>query len=177
MLFETGGNVRAIEARQFPPLEFLASAQEASRSAANAKDEEEDGDDDPLTEDLAATLQSMAVNEEPKKLNLPPLLWSGPDAVVDAGLFSLARVAYETLSRAGEPGLDHLDDVLLEGGVSVPDEGIAGTIKRAKVGADQFPRCCSNITARAVRTPSNCRYEERRPDYTLFGHICAASYP
>jgi hypothetical protein len=136
MLFENEGNVRAIEARQFPPLEFLASAQEASRSATQAKDDEEDSDD-ALAQDLAATLHSLAVNEEPKKLNLPPSLWSGSDAIVDASLFSLARVAYETLSRISEPGLD---DLLLEGGISVPDEDVAGTIKHAKVCADQFPR-------------------------------------
>ena len=140
MLFEMEGNARAVEARQFPPLEFLASAQEALRSARHAKDKEEEDSDDGLTEDLAATLQSMTVDEEPKKLNIPPLLWSGPDAIVDARLFTLDRVAYETLSRTSEPGSD---DLLLEGGVSIPDEEVAGTIKYAKVGADQFSRCCS----------------------------------
>ncbi|KAF8506641.1 lethal giant larvae like, C-terminal-domain-containing protein [Russula emetica] len=128
MLFEDGENVRAIEARQFPPLELLACAREESRSAGQA--EETEGDDrDALTQDLAATLQSMTVNEEPKKLNLPPSLWSGSDAIVDASLFSLDRVAYETLSRFSEHGLD---DLHLEGGISVPDESIAGTIKYAK---------------------------------------------
>jgi hypothetical protein len=176
MLSEMGGNVRAIEARQFPPLEFLASVQEASQSAGQAKCEEEDGHDtltDVLTEDLAATLQSMTINEEPKKINLPPSLWSGSEAVVDATLFSLDRIAYETLLRASEPGSDELP---LEGGISVPDENVAGTIKYAKVSADQSLHCCSDITVRAVRTPSNCHYEERRPDYTLSGHICATSY-
>lgn len=131
MLFEDGEKVRAIEARQFPPLELLASTQDASRSAGQA--EETEGDDrDALTQDLAATLQSMTVNEEPKKLNLPPSLWSGLDAIVDASLFSLDRIAYETLSRSSEHGLG---DLHLEGGISVPDENIAGTIKYAKVGA------------------------------------------
>lgn len=133
MLFGDGGNVRAIEARQFPPLELISCAHEASRSAEQA--EETEGDDpgrDTLTQDLAATLQSMTVNEEPKKLNLPPSLWSGSDAIVDASLFSLDRIAYETLSRSSEHGLD---DLYLEGGISVPDDNIAGTIKYAKVGA------------------------------------------
>jgi syntaxin-binding protein 5 len=131
MLFEDGGKARAIEARQFPPLELLVSAQEASRSAGQA--EETEGDDrDALTQDLAVTLQSMTVNEEPKKLNLPPSLWSGSDAIIDASLFSLDRIAYETLSRFSEHGLG---DLLLEGGISVPDENIAGTIKYAKVGS------------------------------------------
>jgi syntaxin-binding protein 5 len=131
MLFGDGENVHAIEARQFPPLELLACAQEASQSAGQA--EETEGDDrDALTQDLAATLQSMTVNEEPKKLNLPPSLWSGSDAIVDASLFSLDRIAYETLSRSSEHGSD---DLHLEGGISVPDENIAGVIKYAKVGA------------------------------------------
>ena len=134
MLFEMEGNVRAIEARQFPPLEFLATAQEVSQSAGQAKGEEEEDCHDALTEDLAATLQSMTVSEEPKKINLPPSLWSGSDAVVDASLFSLDRIAYEILLRASEPGSDELP---LEGGISVPDENVAGTIKYAKVSADQ----------------------------------------
>lgn len=130
MLFEDEEKVRVIEARQFPPLELLASAQETSRSAGQA---EAEGDDrDALTQDLAATLQSMTVNEEPKKLNLPPSLWSGSDAIVGASLFSLDRIAYETLSRPSEHGLG---DLHLEGGISVPDENIAGTIKYAKVSA------------------------------------------
>jgi syntaxin-binding protein 5 len=131
MLFDGGENVRAIEARQFPPLEFLASAQQTSLSAEQV--EETEGDDrDVFTQDLAATLQSMTVNEEPKKLNLPPLLWSGSDVIVDASLFLLDRISYETLSRSSEHGLD---DLPLEGGISVPDENVAGTIKYAKVGA------------------------------------------
>ncbi len=93
MLFDGGENVRAIEARQFPPLEFLACAQQ--------------------------------------KLNLSPLLWSGSDAIVDASLFLLDRISYETLSRSSE---HRLDDLPLEGGVSVPDENVASTIKYAKVG-------------------------------------------
>lgn len=146
MLFKDEDNVHAIEARQFPPLELLAYTQEASRSAGQA--EETGGDDrDALTQDLAATLQSMTVNEEPKKLNLPPSLWSGSDVIVDASLFSLDRIAYETLSRSSEHGLD---DLRLEGGISVPDENIAGTIKYAKVGGGKLPRCFFDQFARAV---------------------------
>lgn len=173
MLFESGENVRAIEARQFPPLEFLASAQEMSQSAGQAE-EKEDGHD-ALTQDLAATLQSMTVNEEPKKLHLPPLLWSGPDAVVDARLFSLDRIAYETLSKAS----DHGSDVLpLEGGISAPDEEIAGTIKYAKVVTDRFLLCQSNIALFCtVRAPSYCYCVQCRPYHTLFGHICATPHP
>lgn len=131
MLFRDGENVHAIEARQFPPLELLACAQETSRSAGQAEETGGDGQD-ALSQDLAATLQSMTVNEEPKKLNLPPSLWCGSDAIVDASLFSLDRIAYETLSRSSE---HRSDDLHLEGGISVPDENIAGTIKYAKVGA------------------------------------------
>ena len=132
MLFGDGENVRAIEARQFPPLELLAYAQETSGSAGQAGETEGD-DRDALSQGLAATLQSMTVNEEPKKLNLPSSLWSGSDAIVDASLFSLDRIAYETLSRSSEHGLD---DLPLEGGISVPDENIAGMIKYAKVGVN-----------------------------------------
>jgi len=134
-LFESGVHIRAIEARQFPPLEFLASAQEASQSAEQAKEEEGD-ERDALTQDLAATLQSMTVNEEPKKFHLPPSLWSGPDAVVDASLFSIDRIAYETLSRGSERGSEEL---LLEGGISVPDEDVTGAIKYAKVVTGRIP--------------------------------------
>ena len=129
MLFESGEETRALDAQQFPPLEFLASAPVPSLSTEDTKDGDKECDD-PLALDLATTLQSMTVNEEPKKLRLPPSLWSGPDAVVDADLVSLDRIAYETLSRSSKP---RLDDLLLEGGISTPDEEITGAIKHAKV--------------------------------------------
>ena len=129
MLFEGGDETRALEARQFPPLEFLASASTLSQSKEETKDDENESDE-ALAQDLATTLQSMTMNEEPKKLLLPPPLWNGPDAVVDADLISLDRIAYETLSRSSDP---KLDDLLLEGGISTPDEEVAGTVKHAKV--------------------------------------------
>jgi syntaxin-binding protein 5 len=170
MLFESREHIRAIEARQFPPLEFLASAQELSQSA-----EQPEGDShDNLVQDLSTTLQSMTVNEEPKKLHLPPSLWSGPDAMVEATLFSLDRIAYETLSRTNEHEPDHL---LLEGGISMPDEEVSGGIKYAKVFNDHFSDCQSYVTPRVVRAPSYCRHEERRLLNTLPGYICATPYP
>lgn len=174
VLFESGEHVRAVEARQFPPLEFLASAQETSQSVEKAKEKEGDDQDHSLSKDLATILQSMSVNEEPKKFNLPSSLWSGPDAIVDADLFLLDRIAYETLSRAND---QESNDLLLEGGISEPDEEISGTIKYAKVIADQSSRCQSNIAAHAVRTPSYRRHAERRSYHTLPGHICATPYP
>jgi hypothetical protein len=97
---------------------------EASQSAEQAKEEE--GSDHDLSQDLVTTLPSMLVVEEPKKFNLPSSLWSGPDAVICASLFSLDRIAYETLSRGNE---HNSDDLLLEGGRSIPDEEISGAIK------------------------------------------------
>lgn len=170
ILFESGEHSRAIEARQFPPLEFLASAQEPSQTAEPPKDDSHDN----LAQDLATTLQSMTINEEPKKLHLPPSLWSGPDAVVEATLFSLDRIAYETLSRASEHSPDHLP---LEGGIAMPDEEVAGVIKYAKVVKDHFPDCQSYVASRAVRTSSYCHHKECRPLNTLSGHICATPYP
>ena len=132
MLFESGDEIRALEARQFPPLEFLASASTLSHTTEETNDDDEKESDEDLARDLAKTLQSMTVNEEPKKLRLPPSLWSGPDAVVDADLVSLDRIAYETLSKPTEP---RFDELLLEGGISTPDEEIASAIKNAKVAA------------------------------------------
>ncbi|KAI0308267.1 lethal giant larvae like, C-terminal-domain-containing protein [Multifurca ochricompacta] len=128
MLSESGNHIRTIEAQHFPPLEFLASAHEATHTAEQSKENDGDGHE-ALVHDLATTLQSMTVNEEPKKLHLPPSLWSGPDAVVDANLFPLDRIAYETLSGVTGPGSD---DLPLEGGIAVPDEEVAGAIKYAK---------------------------------------------
>jgi syntaxin-binding protein 5 len=169
-LFESGDPIRAIEARQFPPLQFLANTQELSQSAEEPKGDSHDS----LAQDLATTLQSMTVEEEPKKLYLPPSLWGGPDALVETTLFSLDRIAYETLSGASEHGPDHL---LLEGGISIPDEEVANEIKYAKVVNDHFLACQSYVAPRAVRTPSYCRDEECRLVTTLFGFICATPYP
>jgi hypothetical protein len=173
VLFESGEHVRAVEARQFPPLEFLASAQEASQSAEQAEAKEGD-DQDALSKNFATILQSMSINEEPKKFNLPPSLWSGTDAIVDADIFLLDRIAYETLSRAN----DHeSNDLLLEGGISEPDDEISGAIKYAKVITDQPTRCQSNLVSHSVRTPSYRCHAERRSYHTLPGHICATPYP
>jgi syntaxin-binding protein 5 len=169
-LFESGEHIRAIEARQFPPLQFLANTQELSQSAEEPKGDSHDS----LAQDLATTLQSMTVNEEPKKLYLPPSLWGGADALVEATLFSLDRIEYETLSGASKHGPDHL---LLEGGISMPDEEVASEIKYAKVVNDHFLACQSYVAPRAVRTSSYCRYEECRLVTTLFGFICATPYP
>ncbi|KAH9044417.1 lethal giant larvae like, C-terminal-domain-containing protein [Lactarius pseudohatsudake] len=128
MLFEGGEETRALEAQQFPPLEFLASAPAPSQNTEETTDGDEESHEC-LAQDLATALQSMTVNEEPKKLRLPPSLWTGPEAIVDADLFSLDRIAYETLSRSGEP---RSDDLLLEGGISIPDEEIVTAIKHAK---------------------------------------------
>ncbi|KAH9081593.1 lethal giant larvae like, C-terminal-domain-containing protein [Lactarius deliciosus] len=128
MLFEGGEETRALEAQQFPPLEFLASAPAPSQNTEETTDDDEESHEC-LAQDLATALQSMTVNEEPKKLCLPPSLWTGPEAIVDADLFSLDRIAYETLSRSGEP---RSDDLLLEGGISTPDEEIVTAIKHAK---------------------------------------------
>jgi syntaxin-binding protein 5 len=170
MLFESEEHIRAIEARQFPPLEFLARTQEQSQNAEQPQGDSHDN----LAQDLATTLQSMTVNEEPKKLHLPPSLWGGPDAMVEATLFSLDRIAYETLSRTSQRGPDHF---LLEGGISMPDEQVSSVIKYAKVVADHFSDRQSYVALRAVRTSSYCYYEERRLVNTLSGHICATPYP
>ena len=161
MLFEDGDETRALEARQFPPLEFLASPSTLSQSAEETKDGKEESDE-ALAQDLATTLQSMTMNEEPKKLLLPPSLWSGPEAILDANLISIDRIAYETLSRSSEP---RSDDLLLEGGLSTPDEEIAGTIKHAKVAAQQSPfskltwqPCSSNPIALLSRATRISRY-------------------
>ncbi|KAI0275129.1 hypothetical protein BC834DRAFT_965566 [Gloeopeniophorella convolvens] len=133
MLFEGEEHTRAIEAQQFPPLEFLAAANSIQEPPKDTDEDQliEAAKDAPdaLTDDLATTLQALSVHEEPKKLNIPPSLWSGPDAIVNATLFSLDRIAYETLSG---PSIHSPNDLLLEGGIAVPDEEVAGTIKYAK---------------------------------------------
>jgi hypothetical protein len=116
----------------------------------------------------------MPVNEEPKEFYLPPSLWGGPHALVEATHFSLTRIAYETLSGASEHGPDHL---LLEGGISMQDEEVASEIKYAKVVHDYFLACQSYVAPRAVRTSSYCRCEECRLVTTLFEFTCATPYP
>ncbi|KAH9920224.1 uncharacterized protein BXZ73DRAFT_91957 [Epithele typhae] len=89
-------DARFCEAFSFPPPSFL-----------NAPSD----DDDDIVDDLADTLQSMSVSDEPLPSRLPPCLWN----VLGEHMIMLDKHAHETLVR------DKLDEI--DGEVAFPVKG------------------------------------------------------
>ncbi|KAI0059493.1 hypothetical protein BV25DRAFT_1918512 [Artomyces pyxidatus] len=127
ILFEGEEQTRGIEAYCFPPSAFLAPSDEPAKAPATDADEVDK--QDAVAQDLESTLQSMKLHAEPEKLALHPELWSGPNAVMQASLVSLDRIAYDALVG---PSPDDPKELRLEGGIAVPAEDIANEIRFAK---------------------------------------------
>lgn len=136
---------RAIEAYEFPPLEFLAPPEpEAEKLKMNLPPppsamESDDAAMEALTSDLESTLASMKITHEPRKLDLPSALWSGPNAVVKAELVAVERAAYERL--VDESGYEALE-LPMKGGVALPDEDVLQEAKMTKVCISEFTVSC-----------------------------------
>jgi syntaxin-binding protein 5 len=88
-------DARAIEAYQFPP-PIYDIHERAKPPVAPSKDASEQLED-VLSEEIASTLESMQLNDEPKSLETPPAFWSGPLGVTHGDLIAFERDAYETL--------------------------------------------------------------------------------
>ncbi|KAA1468094.1 hypothetical protein DENSPDRAFT_833291 [Dentipellis sp. KUC8613] len=127
LLYEAEEHSRAIDAYQFPPPSFQAPPEDSK--APSTQSTTEDTSTDSLSEDLAATLKSMSITNDPKPLSIPSALWSGPNAVVNAALTTVDRIAYEQLIRDVE---NWSEELVFVGGMAAPDENILKDIKYAK---------------------------------------------
>lgn len=131
---------RAVEAYEFPPLEFLAPPESEAQklrmklppppSAMESGQDDHDAAMEALTSDLESTLDSMQITHEPRKSDLPVSLWSGPNAVVRAELVAVEKAGYERLLEGSEHETLKLPT---KGGVSVPDEDVLQDAKMTKV--------------------------------------------
>ncbi|KAJ7040330.1 WD40 containing snare-dependent exocytosis protein [Mycena alexandri] len=122
---ESVGDARVIEAHQFPPPAFLASPEPVVEA------------DDPsgsVVDDLASTLKSMALNDDPHVLRPPTALWFGSTGVFQTQLLTLDRESHELLV-AGEDAYPF--SLTLKGGAAWSDESKLREIRLAKF---QMPR-------------------------------------
>ncbi|KAJ7161293.1 WD40 containing snare-dependent exocytosis protein [Mycena crocata] len=121
---ESVGEARIVEAYQFPPPAFTIS------SEFPAEEIPESGS---LEDDLASTLKSMTVNDDPRMLRLPTSLSFGSTGVFGAQLFTLDRDSHETLVGESTDAFT----LSLKGGAAWSDESKAREIRLAKF---QSPR-------------------------------------
>ncbi|KAF7347607.1 WD40 containing SNARE-dependent exocytosis protein [Mycena venus] len=123
---ESVGDARVVEAYQFPPPAFLASVEPATEEVVPA------GAD--VVDDLASTLKSLTVNDDPHMLTLPTPLWFGSTGVSQVQLFTLDRDSHALLV-GGEK--EYPFALPLKGGAALSDESEARELRLAKY---QMPR-------------------------------------
>ncbi|KAJ6621080.1 lethal giant larvae like, C-terminal-domain-containing protein [Mycena sp. CBHHK59/15] len=126
ILTESVGNTRAVETYQFPPPVFLASSE-----LVTEKEDEESGS---VVDDLASTLKSLTVDDDPHPLRLPVPLYFGATGLLGAQLLTLDRDSYE--SFVGGKRSDSFA-LPLRGGAAWADESKAREMRLAKY---QLPR-------------------------------------
>ncbi|KAJ7492344.1 WD40 containing snare-dependent exocytosis protein [Mycena latifolia] len=125
VLVESAGDSRIVEGYQFPPPAFLTS------SESPVAEETQSGS---LVDDLASTLKSLTVNDDPHALRLPSPLSFANSGIFGARLFTLDRDSHELLVGGEKPDPYVLP---LRGGTAWSDESKAREIRLAKF---QLPR-------------------------------------
>jgi syntaxin-binding protein 5 len=131
ILSEAEGDSRVVEAYQFPPPTFLATAEEADQAS---KGETRDAADlsECLVDTLASTLKSLEMNDEPQRLRLPTSLLNGSSGLLNGQLLKLERDVYQIL--IGENVADS-PIIPLNGGFAWADDAKANELKLSKVRA------------------------------------------
>jgi hypothetical protein len=168
---ESVGNTRIVEAYQFPPPTFLASPEPSTDEVESAGS---------VVDDLASTLKSLTVNDDPHMLTLPTPLWFGSTGVFEARLLTLDRESHELLV-GGEK--EYSFALPLKGGAAWGDESKAREMRLAKVrahyhiifsdmrlvsNASRFddptpqPGCCSAIPRYKCPTADHIRRPHRK---------------
>lgn len=131
LLYEAEGGTRALDGRQFPPLELTGHAA-APRSQNQSSFPTSPTD---IDQELANTLEDMQLYAEPANLWLSPPLWSGKNAPLDPQLIKLERDPYHKL--AAEPFLDN--PLKLDGGVAYLENAEDTKLIKVRVGIVHAP--------------------------------------
>lgn len=151
---ESVGNTRVVEAYQFPPSTFLnKDTVDEDEAVPSSADVESSG----LVDDLAATLEALTVNEDPKTLRLPSPLWNGSTGLLNGQLLTLGREDFDRFVDGSQS-----DDLALplKGGMVWADETQANEMKLTKVSV----YCHTSLTANGDVNGSI-----NRPDFSLPG--------
>lgn len=128
LLTEGIGNTRVVEAFQFPPPEFSIPADVEGDHADSDRDKK-----DPiihtLDDDLASTLRSLQISDEPKRLQLPSALMNSGTGLLNGQLLKVEADTYQALvdGDSNEPYLP------LEGGLAWADDTKKSELKLSKV--------------------------------------------
>jgi syntaxin-binding protein 5 len=128
LLADSHGKSRAVEAYRFPPPAFSSFASTHSDLPSSASNPDETAD--ALSQDLASTLDSMRLDQDPERIVLPCPMWSGNNGVIGGQILKLDRDGYRDLISSGE---DNDDTLPLKGGVAWSDETTTADFKFAKV--------------------------------------------
>lgn len=106
LLSDSDKETRAVEAYQFPPTRFVPRTPAEKTSSTSPKEDAEEA----LADEIASTLESMRLDDEPQSLDLPPALWGGPSGVTGGALVSLDRESYGVLvADIRDNGADGID--------------------------------------------------------------------
>jgi syntaxin-binding protein 5 len=128
LLADSQGKSRAVEAYRFPPSAILSFTSTESDLLSSASDPVETSDT--LSQELASTLDSMRLDQDPERMGLPCPLWSGNSGIIGGQILKLDRDSYRNLISGGE---DTNDILPFKGGFAWSDETAAADFKLAKV--------------------------------------------
>ena len=109
---------RSTEGYQFPPPTFDIYKTKVAETSPASPEADSDQVDAVLSEEIASTLESMKLDDNPKSLEVPPALWSGPIGVTSGALLNLERDTYEVLVS----GKFHSEGLKLRGGAAWVDD-------------------------------------------------------
>jgi syntaxin-binding protein 5 len=130
LLTEGTGGSRVVDAFQFPPPEFSIPLDAEGDSDENKKDPM-----DALDDDLASTLRSLQISDDPKRLQLPSALMNGSSGLLNGQLLKVETDTYQTLVD----GISNDEFYLpLEGGLAWADD-----TKRTELKLSKVSNCCA----------------------------------
>jgi syntaxin-binding protein 5 len=99
LLTEGQNGSRSLEARAFPPPSFLGVPIDLAPEIAKSEPLD-------VEADLAATLESMKIQDDPADLELPASLWSGRNAPIQLALLKVEREAHWKLMGNRQDRMD-----------------------------------------------------------------------
>ena len=92
LLSDGAKEARSTEAYEFPPPVFGIHKNTKADAPPSGEDAEQ-----VLSDEIASTLESMKMHDDPQSLDAPPTFWSGPTGVIGGDLISLEKEAYQIL--------------------------------------------------------------------------------